>query len=102
MSNWIEVATIDEIPVLGARVILHGEQRIALFRNSDNEVFALNDECPHKKGYLSQGIVHHKTVTCPLHNWKIDLYTGEAVAPDNGCAGHYKVRLENNTISLQL
>lgn len=98
MSNWMEVGKIEDIPVSGARVVLYGEQRIALFRNSDNEVFALRDECPHKKGQLSQGIVHNKTVTCPMHNWKINLETGEAVAPDKGCAGHYAVKLEHNNI----
>ena len=36
------------------------------------------DRCPHKGGPLSQGIVHGRAVTCPLHDWMIDLATGEA------------------------
>ena len=42
------------------------------------EAFALEDRCPHKAGPLSQGIVHGKSVTCPLHNWVISLETGLA------------------------
>lgn len=102
MSEWIEIGNISEIPVSGARVVKHGEQRIAVFRNSQDEIFALNDKCPHKGGYLSQGIVHHKTVTCPLHNWKINLEDGQAVAPDSGCSGVYAVKLSDQTILIKL
>ena len=102
MTKWIEVGKIEDIPVLGARVVEHGEKRIAVFRNKTDEIFAINDECPHRQGQLSQGIVHDKTVTCPLHNWKIDLQSGEAKAPDEGCTGHYKVMLEDNNIFIEL
>ena len=55
-----------------------------MFRSADDDVFALDDRCPHKGGPLSQGIVHNKRVTCPLHNFVIELASGEAVAPDDG------------------
>ena len=102
MANWIEIGKLEDIPVLGARVVRNGEQDIAIFRNAADEVFALNDSCPHKQGKLSQGIVHDKTVTCPLHNWRIQLDSGEAVAPDEGCAGRFDVRIEDGVIFLAL
>jgi len=102
MSNWIEVGKIEDIPALGARVVKNGDVDIAVFRNNKDEVFAVNDECPHRKGQLSQGIVHDKSVTCPLHNWKIDLTTGEAMGPDEGCTGHYQVKVESGVIFLEL
>ena len=102
MSNWIEVGSVEDIPVLGARVVKNGDVDVAVFRNSKDEIFAVNDACPHKQGSLSQGIVHDKSVTCPLHNWKIDLQTGEAQAPDKGCTGHYEVKIESGTIFLNL
>ena len=48
-----------------------------MFRTSTGEVFALRDQCPHRGGPLSQGIVHGTRVTCPLHDWVIDLKTGQ-------------------------
>jgi len=102
MSKWIEVGSIDDIPVLGARVVQYKGGNIAVFRNSDDEIFAVLDQCPHKKGQLSQGIMHDKTVTCPLHNWKIDLQTGEAKAPDKGCARNFPVKLEATTIFIEI
>ncbi len=102
MSNWVEVGKLEDIPALGARIVKNGETDIAVFRNANDEVFALNDSCPHKQGKLSQGIVHGQTVTCPLHNWKIDLASGEAQAPDEGCTGHYETKVENGVIFINV
>ena len=102
MSNWIEIGTVEEIPKLGARVVETAKGDIAVFRAADDHVFALRDKCPHKDGPLSQGIVHGHVVTCPLHNWKIDLESGEAQAPDEGCAGRIECKLENGQILLSI
>ncbi len=102
MSNWIEVGKLDDIPRLGARVVETAKGDIAVFRTADDQVFALRDKCPHKDGPLSQGIVHGHKVACPLHNWNIDLETGEAVAPDEGCTGRYEVKVENGEVFLAL
>ena len=102
MSNWTDIAALDDIPRLGARVIRTDSVEIAVFRTADDMVFALKDECPHRKGPLSQGIVHDGTVTCPLHNWKIDLASGEAKGPDEGCARTYAIRVENGRVYLRL
>ena len=101
-SAWIEIGQIDDIPKLGARVVSASEFNIAVFRTANDEIFALRDECPHKGGPLSQGIVHGKRVACPLHDWKIHLDTGDAVAPDEGCAGTYNTRIENGTVYLEI
>lgn len=101
--DWKRVCAVDEIPVLGSRVVnsqAHGS--IAIFRNGDGEVFALRDRCPHKAGPLSQGIVHRKTVTCPLHSWKIQLEDGQAIAPDVGCTKHFPCKVEDGAVFLQL
>lgn len=101
-DNWIEVGKVEEIPLQGARVVTRAEGDIAIFRTVDDEIFALRDKCPHKGGPLSQGIVHGKRVACPLHDWKIHLDSGEAVAPDEGCAARYPVKVENGVVMLSL
>lgn len=102
MSQWTEIGNLEDIPQLGARVVETGDKEIAIFRTSDDQVFALRNKCPHKGGPLSEGIVHGTTVACPLHNWNIDLASGEAVAPDEGCAGRYEVKVESGKVLLQL
>jgi len=41
-------------------------------------------------------------VTCPLHNWKINLSNGEAQGPDSGCVNVYPVKVEGGCVYLQL
>ena len=85
MSLWKPVCLVDDIPVLGARRVARScGTAVAVFRNTEDKVFALLDRCPHKGGPLSQGIVHGRTVTCPLHSWTIDLATGHPTGADAG------------------
>jgi nitrite reductase (NADH) small subunit len=100
MSEWLKVCRLDEIPRLGARVVRHAGEEIAVFRNADDEVFALADRCPHKGGPLSQGIVCGRRVTCPLHGWNIDLEAGCAVSPDEGNTPVYPVKIEGGDVLL--
>ncbi len=100
MTDWIEIGTLDDIPKLGARVVKTSNGDIAVFRTADDNVFALDDRCPHKGGPLSQGIVHGGRVTCPLHNWQIELNSGGAVAPDIGATGCYAVQVDKGVILL--
>lgn len=99
----MNIGNIKDIPRLGARVVKTTEGDIAIFRTADDKVFALADKCPHKNGPLSQGIVHGDTVTCPLHNWRINLADGQAVAPDEGCTGHFKIEVDaEGELSLEI
>ncbi|TWG92135.1 nitrite reductase (NADH) small subunit [Luteimonas sp. J16] len=103
IDAWLRVCAIEEIPVLGARVLRRGDgDDIALFRPAPDRVFALADRCPHKGGPLSQGIVAGDTVTCPLHGWNIQLDSGQACAPDVGCARRYPVQLRDGHVWLSL
>ncbi len=82
---WIDVGAAAAIPSRGARRFMFRDTPIAVFRAGDGGLFALIDRCPHKGGPLSEGIVHARSVTCPLHNWVISLETGNAQGSDSGC-----------------
>jgi len=101
-QEWHKVCALAEVPQLGARVVKSAHGDIAVFRNADDEVFALADKCPHKGGPLSQGIVFGRKVACPLHGWNIGLDDGQAVAPDVGCAKRFAVKIENGAILLNI
>ena len=97
---WIDIGAIDAIPLRGARVVKTPHGCIAVFRTGDDEAFALEDRCPHKDGPLSQGIVHNHSVTCPLHNWVINLKTGAAEGADSGQVATVRLKVENKRLLL--
>lgn len=100
--DWRDVGAVEEVPRLGSRVVEAPGGDIAVFRTADDRIFALRDACPHKAGKLSQGIVHGHRVTCPLHNWVINLADGAAVGPDEGCAAVVPVQVNDGRILLSV
>ena len=87
MSQWKRICLVQDIPVLGARCVARAQgMDVAVFRNDQDQVFALLDRCPHKGGPLSQGIVFGTSVACPLHNWTIGLADGAARARPTSAA----------------
>lgn len=93
-AEWLDLGPVEQIPLRGARSVpVAGGEELAVFRTGDDRVYALVNRCPHKGGPLSQGIVHGDKVACPLHDWKISLVTGEAMAPDQGCVPTIPVRV---------
>ncbi|MEI8393248.1 MAG: nitrite reductase small subunit NirD [Rhodospirillaceae bacterium] len=99
---WIEIGSVSDIPRRGARVVKAPGGDIAVFRTGNDEVYALRDRCPHKGGPLSVGIVHDRRVTCPLHGLQVDLRTGQAIAPDEGCARTIPVEVVNGVLRLSV
>jgi len=100
MADWIDIGALAAIPRQGARLVKTAAGCVAVFRTADDRVFALDDRCPHKGGPLSQGIVHDGRVTCPLHNWVIDLESGRAQGADVGETRTFAVRVEDGRLLL--
>lgn len=98
MTEWLPLGPLSAIPLRGARCVSTPDGKIAVFRTADNQIFAIENRCPHKGGPLSDGIVHGSSVTCPLHNWVFDLATGEAQGADEGRVRTYPVRVEDGMI----
>ena len=104
MTNvtWSNIGSLENIPVRGARRLCmrHLGRPIAVFRTSEDRVFALVDECPHRKGPLSEGIISGSTVTCPLHNWGVELIDGHAIAPDEGQVDSFAVKIVDGEVHI--
>ena len=97
----IRLCRLEDIPKLGARRYQRTDGKtVAVFRTAADTVFALHDQCPHKGGPLSQGIVFGESVACPLHNWCIDLASGTAAAPDEGSVERFPVAVVDGMVEL--
>lgn len=101
MNEWTVICRVDDIPVLGSRRVARPRGvDVAVFRNAEDQVFALLDRCPHKGGPLSQGIVFGTSVACPLHNWTIGLADGCAQGADEGCTPKFACKVEAGQVML--
>ncbi|CAM3591041.1 MULTISPECIES: nitrite reductase small subunit NirD [Saccharibacillus] len=102
-AEQVRVGRLSDIDPQGSRRLNINGLEIALFRLSDGEVLAVENRCPHKGGVLSEGMVCGPVVHCPLHDWRIDLRSGEALDPDKGCVTTFRTEVEaDGTILLTL
>jgi nitrite reductase (NADH) small subunit len=89
----VKLGPISSIPPgEGRNFASHGE-RIAVFRTRAGGVFAVQAECPHRGGPLADGLVDGTSVICPLHSWRFNLATGEALF-GGCCVKTYPVRVD--------
>jgi len=79
MSEFINVATVDEIPPGDSKLVEIGFTGIALF-NLDGEIYAIEDMCTHDGNILADGAVEGCIVTCSRHGAKFDIKTGECLS----------------------
>lgn len=96
------IGNLNDIDIKGSRKLRVGNTEIALFRLSSGEVLAVENKCPHKGGVLSEGMVCGSKVHCPLHDWRIDLHSGDVQAPDTGHVTTYEVEVDHTSGSLYL
>ncbi len=101
IGDWLDIGPVGQIEAGTARTLpVEGAQELAIFHTLRGEFFAIVNACPHKKGPLSQGIVHGDVVTCPLHNWNISLRDGRALGDDEGCVPTIPLRVDAGRIYL--
>ena len=100
--SWIRIATCDSIPPREGRAAEIGDQRIAIF-NLGDRFLAVDNQCPHQRGPLCDGIVAGDAVVCPLHQWKVNLETGAVARPANqeNRVRTYATKVEAGVISIE-
>lgn len=76
MSQWIEVAKVQDVPPGESREVVAHDRIVALY-NVDGEFYALDGVCPHQGGPLGKGVLQGPVVTCPWHGWQFDVRDGQ-------------------------
>ncbi|MEB3337316.1 MAG: aromatic ring-hydroxylating dioxygenase subunit alpha [Leptolyngbyaceae bacterium] len=79
-NHWYGVARSSEVQSQPLGVTLW-EQAIALYRDSQGQVHALEDRCPHRFVKLSHGAVVEDQLECAYHGWRMDAAGDCAVVP---------------------
>ena len=75
----ISLGQVNRIPRGQGRCFSVGRFRIAVFRQRDDSLFALENACPHQGGPLADGVIGAGMVVCPLHAYRFRLADGSGV-----------------------
>jgi nitrite reductase (NADH) small subunit len=86
---------IGRIPLGEGREYQVAGELIAVFRERQGSLYAVQAECPHRAGPLADGIIGGGKVICPLHALKFDLVTGGPVGHECASLKTYSVELND-------
>jgi toluene monooxygenase system ferredoxin subunit len=101
VGRWIDAATLDELWEGEMLTVTVGAIDV-LVCNIAGEVFAYEDRCPHLANPLSKGALDEHVLTCAAHEWTFDARTGNGVNPAAACLRRFPVRLDGDTILVDL
>lgn len=102
MTDFITVASTNEVPAGRVRVVEVDGRRIALC-NVDGEFYAIDDLCTHDGGSLDQGELRGDVIECPRHGARFSVRTGKVLAlPAVKPVGTYPVQVEGTEIRVAL
>ena len=99
----IAVCRFDELTDGASRRVMVGQRPIALVRCGER-VYACLDSCPHKGGYLSEGMVSvaRNEVICPWHRFRFHLESGASVTNPELVVPTFPVRVEDGQVLVEI
>jgi len=100
MSNFQKVAKVTDIPDGELKMVSVGGNDLCL-ANSGGTLYCIENNCPHQGGPLSEGVLAGKVVTCPWHNWKIDITTGQGVHNPMAVVNSFEVKVEGDDVMVK-
>ena len=80
---WIDICSSEEIRKKKKVVAKHEEFNILVIFHND-QIFAFDNECVHKKRELHTGMVFKEKFVCPGHQWAFELSTGRGSVKEQG------------------
>lgn len=80
MSDWIDVAAVEDFLPGTCRVVETDEVPIVVF-NLDGRYYAIENRCTHEEAELSDGALDGEEIVCPLHGARFSVVTGAVLGP---------------------
>lgn len=101
MSEFYPICGESELAIGKSKLVEIAGKIIALFHTS-NGYFALDDRCPHRGGPLSEGEILEGVVTCPWHQARFDLSSGQCRSSKDWKVVTYPVQIREGYLGIFL
>ena len=72
IEGWYWAMQTNKLPIGKVKAVNLLGKELAIFRNFDKQVIAVDAYCPHMGAHLAEGKVEGEGLRCFFHNWKFD------------------------------
>lgn len=97
--TWVAVAKVGDVRP-GDVIGIEADGKKLVLGLDGERYFALQRQCVHRGGDLSEGIVSRGHVICPNHGWRFSTETGRHDSASDACLAIYAVRVEGERIEI--
>ena len=100
--RWIKICHANEVSIEGLYpydVTREHHKYPLLIIRTHAGLYALRDECPHRRVPLSEsGYLNGEVVHCGHHHWGFNVQTGSHTIPTGICVDRFDVKIEESHI----
>ena len=97
MPSFVKVASVSDVQPGEVKQFTANGKTIALC-NVGGQFYALDNECVHRGGPLSEGYLDGEKLECPWHAWQYDVHTGAVTMNPSAKVPTYAVKIEGSAV----
>ncbi|MFP4145274.1 MAG: Rieske (2Fe-2S) protein [Phycisphaeraceae bacterium] len=103
MAKWIDIGPAQDFTPGSRQTADVGEHELVVF-NVEDQLYAVNNVCPHAGLPLEDGEVAGRIITCPFHGYTYDLKSGRNVdrPHDEPPVSTFPVREHDGRVEVQM
>lgn len=101
MEEWVAVSEEKQLKE-GSGLSVNPKGLPVLLLKRSGQVFAISNRCPHLGCALAGGSISGYILTCPCHDWRFDIRTGEFLSAREIKLPIYDFKIESGTISIRI
>ena len=99
-SNYIAIAKRGDFDTVSIRSYSLFGKKIGIIKRDDDSFYAIEVACKHQGADLTTGSISNNIATCPRHQWKYDLETGECLNHDSPPLRTFGLVIDDDIISI--
>lgn len=101
MVEFVKVCALNDIPLNEPLIVEIDGEPVALCRIGE-QVYALEDVCPHQGASFEGGEIEDEVLTCPLHGWRANICTGQSLEAPSLKIKIYDSKVEDGIVYVKL
>lgn len=94
--DWHEVIQSDKI-ANGVMRIICDDRELFIYRKQ-KIIKVYDSHCPHQVTNIPELALSKNIITCPKHQWKFDITTGECIEKGNRPLRQYEIKIEKDIL----
>lgn len=98
IQGWYNVCEIDSLAEGVSHLECEGRELFVY--KKDEAINVYDTRCPHQATNIPLNVENTSELSCPKHNWKFDLQTGECVEKGNRPLTEFKSKVEGDYLKV--